>query len=169
MLYKRKGSSVSFQEKKSSPLRFCFTKHFAMLWKNISLNQCYLWKQHFFQGLFLKKGYIDHQIIQISTLFQQTSTLFTEMWVSIEEIKQNGNGWCKGKYLGFDQNERILTKNRENGPAVSLAYRPFSPKKSTFNENPSFLSKRFSTTTFFRPKKQQLGFTLKNSGKTRKM
>ena len=169
MLYKRKGSSVSFQEKKSSPLRFCFTKHFAMLWKNISLNQCYLWKQHFFQGLFLKKGYIDHQIIQISTLFQQTSTLFTEMWVSIEEIKQNGNGWCKGKYLGFVQKKRNFTKNQEMVPPFVLAYRPFSPKKLNFNENSSFLSKRFSTTALFCPKKQQLDFTFKNSGKTRKI
>ena len=133
LLYKRKGSPVFSFEKKSSALRFCFTKHFAMLWKNISLNQCYLWKQHFFQGLFLKKGYFDHQIIQTSTLFQQTSTLFTEMWVSIEEIKQNGNGWCKGKYSGFVQKERNFMKNHENGPAIPTCLRTLFTKQAHFS------------------------------------
>ena len=37
MLYKREGSSVSFQEKKSSPLRFWFTKYSAMLTKKMRL------------------------------------------------------------------------------------------------------------------------------------
>ena len=34
-----------FPRKKSSPLRFCFTKYFATLWKSINMGQCYLWKQ----------------------------------------------------------------------------------------------------------------------------
>ena len=37
-------------------------------------------------GLVLKKGYFGHQIIQTSTFFHQTSTLFTEMWVSLSSV-----------------------------------------------------------------------------------
>ena len=54
-------------------------------------------------------------------------------------------------------------------PPFLLAYRLFSPKKCKKVQNPSFLVKRFRLTKFFRPKKQELGFVLKNIGKTRKM
>ena len=141
---------------------------FAMLWKNNSLNQCYLWKQYIFQGLFLKKGYFDHQIIQTSTLFQQTSTLFTEMWVSIEEIKQNGNGWCKGKYSGFVQKERNFMKNQENGPAIPTCLRTLFTKEVQKSYKSKFPCKAFLLVKVFSFKKTRVAFRtykqLKNMG-----
>ena len=66
MLYKREGSSVSFQEKKSSPLRFCFTKYFATLWKSINVGQCYLWKQRVW---FWKKGTLGTKLFKQAPFF----------------------------------------------------------------------------------------------------
>ena len=77
---------------------------------------------------------------------------------------------------GVREKIQVLFKRREFSrkikkmdPPFLLAYRLFSPKKCKKVQNPSFLVKRFRLTKFFRPKKQELGFVLKNSGKTRKM
>ena len=64
---------------------------------------------------------------------------------------------------GFGSGKRVLWAPNYSNKHL------FSPNKHTFDGNVSFLVKRFRTTKFFRPKKQELGFALKKSGKTRKM
>ena len=54
------------KKKKSSPLRFCFTKYFATLSKNTNVGQCYLWTQRVW---FWKKGTLGTKLFKQAQFF----------------------------------------------------------------------------------------------------
>ena len=88
---------------------------------------------------------------------------------SFKNSNQTETAGVRGKIQVLFKRREFSRKIKKIDPPFLLAYRLFSPKKCKKVQNPSFLVKRFRLTKFFRPKKQELGFALKNSGKTRKI
>ena len=100
------------------------------------------------EALFLSKKKklhpCDFALQNILQLCQKTS-----MWASVTSERN-----------GFGSGKRVLWAPNYSNKHL------FSPNKHTFHGNVSFLVKRFPTTKFFRPKKQELGFAPRNSRKT---
>ena len=107
-----------------------------------------VWQNCFTNGrealFFLLKKKVHPCVFALQNILQLCEK--ASMWASVTSESN-----------GFSSEKRVLWAPNYSNKHL------FSPNKHTFHGNVSFLVKRFRTTKFFRPKKQELGFAPTNS------
>ena len=166
LLYKRKGSPVFSFEKKVLPCVFALQNNLQCCEKTSVWTSVTSESNIFFKVCFWKKGTLTTKSFKQAPFFNKQAHFSRKCGFPLK--KSN-----KMETAGVRESIQVLFKRREISwkimkmvPPFLLAYGPFSPNKHTFHANVSFLVKRFRTTKFFRPKKQELGFAPTNSWKT---